>query len=67
MCAQHTVTQITALLSFGAVEAAGNRHARQYHALGLPPRAVMQKVRPGKSHLEPVRWGRQEGSSGFVH
>lgn len=56
---QHTGTQITAPLSSGAVQAAGKRHARQYHAPGLPPRAVMQKVRPGKGDLEQ----RQEGAS----
>lgn len=48
LCAQHTGTQSTALLSSGDVQAVGKRHARQYHAEG----AVMQKVRPRRGHSE---------------
>lgn len=43
VCAQHASTQITAPLRSGAVQAAGKRHARQYHA----PESV-----PMGSHLE---------------
>lgn len=59
---QHTGTQITAPLSSGAVQAAGKRHARQYHAPGLLLGAVMQKVRPGRGHLEQ-RWKGQAGGT----
>ena len=48
-------TQITALLSSGAIQAAGKRQATQYHGIGLPQKTVMQKVRPGRGHLEQ-RW-----------
>lgn len=56
VCAQHTGTQITAPLSSGDVQAAGKRHARQYHAQG----SVMRKVRSGREHFEPG----QEGQAG---
>ena len=59
---QHTGTQITAPLSSGAVQAAGKRHARQYHAPGLLLGAVIQKVRPGRGHLEQ-RWRGKAGGT----
>ena len=67
VCAQHTGTQITAPLSSEAVQAAGKRHARQYHAPGPPLRAVMQKVRRGRGTWSRGRRGRQEGSSHILH
>ena len=67
VCAQHTGTQITAPLSSEAVQAAGKRHARQYHASGLPPRAVMQKAGPGRGHLEQRREGQAAMQLSVLH
>lgn len=45
VCAQHAGTQIATPLRSGAVQAAGKRHARQYHAPGADP-VGSQQVKP---------------------